>query len=118
MKFKFEELQVYQKSLDLIDAIYQETRRFPGEESYGLTSQFRRASVSVALNISEGSGGTKKEFKRFLRTALNSVKECVVCTTVALRQNYISENTHLQLRERLVEIAKMISGLQKYLDRE
>ena len=115
MKFNFEDLQVYQKSVDLVDAVYLTSRQFPKEEIYGLTSQFRRAVLSISLNISEGSGGTKKEFLRFLRTASNSLKECIVCITVAKRQNFLSTKEHDELREKLVEISKMISGLKKYL---
>ena len=118
MKFNFEDLRVYQKSLDLVDAVYEESKQFPKEEIYGLTSQFRRATVSISLNIAEGSGGTKKEFLRFLRTASNSLKECVVCITVAQRQNFISNKEHDELRSQLVEISKMISGLKKYLLKE
>jgi four helix bundle protein len=115
MKFNFEDLQVYQKSLDLVDAVYLITKQFPKGEIYGVTSQFRRAAVSISLNISEGSGGTKKEFLKFLRTASNSLKECIVCITVAQRQKFISAKDHDDLREKLVEISKMISGLKKYL---
>lgn len=85
MKFNFEELQVYQKSLDVVDAVYKVSQNFPNEEIYGLISQFRRAAVSISLNISEGSGGTKKEFLRFLRISSNSLKECIVCATIAKR---------------------------------
>ena len=79
MNFKFEELEVYKKSLIFIDVVYELTKEFPRQENYGLTSQFRRAAVSIALNIAEGSGGTKKEFSRYLVIASNSLKECVVC---------------------------------------
>ncbi len=102
MKFNFEDLKVYQKALDFIDLTYIITNDFPKEEIYGLTSQFRRAAVSIALNISEGSGGTDKEFTRFLRTSSNSLKECVVCATIAKRQNYISEETNQKCRNDLV----------------
>ena len=115
MKFNFEDLQVYQKSLDLVDSVYIISKQFPQEEVYGITSQFRRAAVSISLNIAEGSGGTKKEFLRFLRTASNSLKECIVCITVAQRQDFISSKEHDEMREKLVEISKMISGLKKYL---
>lgn len=115
MKFNFEDLVVYQKSLDFINFVYSTTNEFPKEELYGLTSQFRRASVSIALNISEGSGGSDKEFSRFLRISSNSLKECVVCTTVATRQKYISEEINQKCRRDLIEISKMISGLHRYL---
>lgn len=118
MNFKFEELQVYQKSLDFIDEVYSTTKDFPKDEIYGLSSQFRRAATSIALNIAEGSGGTKKEFGRYLRTAANSVKECVVCATVARRQEYIEEVILQEMRTKLTEIARMISGLRNYLKKE
>jgi four helix bundle protein len=117
MLFKFEDLKVYQKSLDFIDDVYSITKQFPKEEQYGLTSQFRRASTSIAMNISEGSGSTDKDFNKYLRTAYNSLKECVVCATVAYRQDFIGKEAHEKLRKELVEISKMIAGLRKYLNR-
>lgn len=111
--FNFEKLIVYQKSLDFIDFVYELTSRFPIEEKYNITDQFRRAATSIALNIGEGSGGTDKEFNSFLRISKRSLKECVVCTTIAFRRKYISFNEEADLRKRLVEIAKMNSGLSK-----
>lgn len=57
-KFKFEDLKVYQKALDFVDEVYQVTKSFPKEELYGLSSQYKRAAVSVPLNIAEGAGDT------------------------------------------------------------
>jgi four helix bundle protein len=118
MLFKFEDLKVYQKSLDFIDSVYKITLQFPQEELYGLTSQFRRASTSIALNIAEGSGSTDKDFNKYLRTAFNSLKECVVCSTLAFRLKFINKEIDDNLRKELVEISKMIAGLRKYLNRE
>lgn len=73
--FNFEKLIVYQKSLDYIDYVYELTNKFPKEEIYGLTSQWRRAANSVALNIGEGEGGTTKEFSNFLRISKRSIRE-------------------------------------------
>lgn len=115
IKFKFEDLKVYQKSIIFIDKVYVITSKFPKEESYRLTSQFVRASTSIALNIAEGSGDTNAQFRRFLRIALQSLKECVVCITIAKNQNYISVDENQQFREDLTELSKMISGLRKYL---
>lgn len=64
-RFDFEKLNVYQKALEYIDFVYKLTEKFPKEEQFGLTSNFRRAAQSIALNIGEGSGGTKAEFKNF-----------------------------------------------------
>ncbi len=73
MAFKFEKLKVWQKSLDLSGEIHELTLSFPKEELYVLTSQIKRATDSIALNIAEGSTGqSNKEFNRFLGIALRS----------------------------------------------
>lgn len=90
VKFAFEDLKVYQKALDFVDIAYLFSSAFPKEEKYGLSSQFTRAATSIALNIAEGAGDTDAQFNRFLNVAIDSVKECVVCSTIAKRQNFIS----------------------------
>ena len=112
-KFEFEGLIVYQKSLELINLVYKITRHFPDSERYMLTHQFIRAAHSVALNIAEGTGGTKSEFKNFLRIAKRSVRECVVCITIAHEQEYISKEENENIRTRCAEISKMLNGLIK-----
>jgi len=114
-KFKFEDLKVYQKALDFVDVVYKICNNFPKTERYALSSQFTRAAVSISLNIAEDSGDTDAQFNRFLQIVLNSAKECVVCSTIAERQDYISNETDIQVREKLTELSKMITSLQKYL---
>lgn len=109
--FKFEELIVYQKSLDFIDQVYLLTNKFPKEESFRLTSQFIRAAHSVALNIADGSGGTNAEFRNYLRISKRSARECIVCITIAIRQKYLSIQDEQDSRQRLTEISKMLNGL-------
>ena len=115
IKFKFEDLKVYQKALDFIDTTYKSTESFPNTENFGLTSQFRRASVSIALNIAEGSGDTNAQFNRFLNITNGSIKECVVCSTISERLKYISKDENYNNRLQLEELSKMTMGLQKYL---
>lgn len=115
VKFAFEDLKVYENALNWVDFAYDTTTKFPKHELYGLTSQLNRAAVSVALNIAEGSGDTDLQFNRFLQIALNSVKECVVCSSIAKRRKYITELEENEIRLMLEEVSKMISGLQKYL---
>lgn len=80
MPFKFEKLIVWQKALDLSEAIDRLTKQFPKEELYILSSQIKRAAGSVSLNIAEGSTGqTNPEFGRFLSYALRSNIEVVGC---------------------------------------
>ena len=115
VKFNFEDLKVYQKALDFVDYSYSLTAKFPREEVYGLSSQFNRAAVSIALNTSEGSGDTDAQFHRYLQAAADSVRECVTCSTVAFRRKYIQEEENKKARLMLLEILKMISSLQRYL---
>ena len=114
-RFKFEELKVYQKSLDFVDDVYDITRKFPKDELYGLTSQYKRASISIPLNIAEGAGDTDAQFNRYLQLAWGSTKECVVCSTIARRQCFISVEDDKKARIKLTELSKMTVSLQKYL---
>ncbi len=114
-EFNFEKLKTYQKSLDFIDYCYEVVKQFPIDERYGLTSQYRRASLSISLNIGEGHGDTDAQFNRYLKMAWDSVKECVVCSTVAKRQNYITEKEDIKARQKLEELSKMITSLMKRL---
>lgn len=115
IKFKFEDLKVYQKSLEFIDVVYDTCNNFPNKEQYRLTSQFIRAANSIALNIAEGSGDTNPQFCRFLRITLGSIRESVVCSTIAKNQNYVSSEENQLLRKKLAELSKMTTGLIKYL---
>lgn len=92
MKFKFEDLIIWQKGMDLGENMNGLARRFPKEELYNLSSQIRRASDSIALNMSEGSIlQTGREFKKFLGYSIRSIAEVVTCLHKAKRRNYISD---------------------------
>lgn len=108
--FKFEDLMIYQKAIDFIKFSYKTTKDFP-KEQYSLISQFQRAAQSIGLNIAEGSGGTNAQFIRFLRISQGSIFECVVCTTIARNEGYITEENSKLLRMYLAELSKMTSGL-------
>ena len=109
--FNFEKLITYQKALNYIDTVYTMTGKFPDYELYGLSAQFRRAACSVALNTGEGAGSSDKDFNNFLRIAKRSIRECIVCTDIAFRRSYISDNERTDSRSRLLELAKLNSGL-------
>ncbi len=115
--FKFEELKVYQRSLDIIDDIYNLTEKFPKKEMFVLTSQLLRAVNSIALNIAEGANSTNKVFNNHLRIANDSLKECIVCLTIARRRKYISTEDDTKLRTQFLVVAKMITNLKKYLNK-
>ncbi len=114
-RFDFEDLKVYQKSLDYVDFVYEITKKFPKEEIFSLANQFRRASVSVSLNIAEGSGGSKAEFNQFLKIARRSVRECVAVIEISYRQAFVSSEVKKQSRKFCIELSKMLSGLMKSL---
>jgi len=93
MKFKFENLIIWQKAMDYGENIFQLSNQFPKEEIYNLTSQIRRAVDSIALNISEGSiGQSNPEHKRFIGFAIPSLAEVVTCLHKAQRRKYISDD--------------------------
>lgn len=92
MSFKFEKLIIWQKSMEFGESIFKLTLQFPKDEVFNLTSQIRRASDSVALNISEGSIlQSKAEFRKFLGYSIRSLAEVVTCLYKAKNRNYISE---------------------------
>jgi four helix bundle protein len=112
----FRKLKVYQKAIDYSVNIYDLTKTFPKEELFGLSSQLRRAVVSISLNIAEGSGNkSSKEFKRFLEIALRSSYEVMSCLEIALKLNYMKEKNHRTLIADADEIAAMIVGFSKQL---
>ena len=114
-RFDFEDLKVYQKSMDYVDFVYEITGKFPKEEMFSLVNQFRRASVSVCLNIAEGSGGSKAEFNQFLKISRRSVRECVAVIEIAYRQAFVSSEVKEQSRNFCIELSKMLNGLMKSL---
>ena len=118
MDFNFEKLEVYKKSINCIKAIYNVTQTFPKDEMLCLTNQIRRASVSIALNIAEGSSRSSKDFKRFLDIAKGSIYECAAVLEIACEQKYIEQNQYRALKEQLIELSKMTSGLKKALSTE
>ena|SRR3990172_265602 len=114
-KFKFENLNVYQETLALIELVYSTTKKWPKEELFGLTNQIRRAIVSIALNIAEGTSRTKKDFRHFLDLARGSVYESVAILQIAEKQGYISPQELEKLYRELIKISKMVSALKNSL---
>ena len=115
--FKFEDLLVYQKAMQFGEITNSQVKKFPKEERFELSSQFKRASDSIALNIAEGSGGTDKQFHNYLGNAWHSAHECVSCSSKALLRNYISKDENELNREYLAELTKMISSLRNIISK-
>jgi four helix bundle protein len=114
--FNFEKLEVWKKAIDFADLIFLITRTFPDEERFGLTSQMRRAAVSVSSNIAEGSSRhSKEDYARFLEIATGSLFEVVSQSFIAEKQNYLSAEDRLRLYSAAEEQSKMLSGLRRSL---
>ena len=106
MAFMFENLDVYQKSIDLIDQITGLTRGFP-RGYYFLTDQLNRASLSIATNIAEGNGRfTKNDRKNFFIIARGSAQECIPLLEIARRKGLIEESTVSDFRNQLEVIPR------------
>lgn len=112
MGFSFEKLEVYKEALDFANEIYEVTKRYPKEEIFGITNQIRRAAMSIALNIAEGSGRTKKEFRHFLDMARTSGYECIPLLEISKKQNYIKPEEFNVLYERCDVLVKRINALK------
>ena len=116
--YGFEKLDVWQKSRLLVRDIYLITKSFPDDERFGLTSQIRRAMISVSCNIAEGtSRWSNKEKIRFIEIAYGSLMEVVNCLMLAFDLEYISEQKILELRFNIDIVANKLNGLKKSLDR-
>lgn len=114
-----ENLEVSKKSIDFVVKVYRATDHFPSEEKFGLTSQIRRASVSVPANIAEGAARTSsKEFMHFLSISQGSASEVETEILIAHRLGFLSEEIYSDLVGNLDEIGRMISGLRKHLLRK
>ena len=108
-----EDLSVYKKSIDLVEAIYKLTRDYPSDEKFGLISQMRRSTVSVPSNISEGFGRkSKKEIVNFLYISCGSLSELKTQVEISKRLGYISNSS---IMVKIDEIKKMLFGLIKSL---
>lgn len=110
--FKFENLLVYQKAMDFAELVDDITKTFPQRELYALSSQYRRASDSIGLNIAEGYPGSDAQFCKHINHAIYSANECVSASTKALRREYITFDQDEETRRQLVEITKMLSSLR------
>ncbi len=107
----FENLDVYQKSIDLADKLLVSTAQFP-RGFYFLSDQLNRACVSIATNLAEGNGRfIKADRKNFFTIARGSAQECIPLIELAPRQGLISDGEYGQFRNEIEAIAKMLLGL-------
>ena len=106
------DLVVWQKSMDVVVLVYKMTETFPKEEIYGLTSQMRRAAVSIPCNIAEGKRRmTENEFKHFLRIAFGSAAELETQMEISLKLGFVNPDNISEVVRLLDEVMRMLNKL-------
>lgn len=114
--FKFEKLKIWQKAMDFGEEMNMISDSFPKKELFNLSSQLRRASDSIALNISEGSiEQSIPEYKRFLGYSIRSLAEVVTCLYKAKRRNYINETNFDNYYKEAFHLMNMLLAFKKSL---
>ena len=115
----FKKLSVWQKSYGVTLEVFRCTKRFPFEERFGLTSQTRRAAMSIEANIAEGCGrGTKPDFARFLQQAMGSASELECHLLIARDLRILNDLEHHNLENRVLEVKRMLTSLMERVRRK
>jgi four helix bundle protein len=113
------DLIAWQRGMDLVESAYEMAKEFPRDEMFGLTSQLRRAAVSIPSNIAEGQGRrTRGEFRRHLRIAHGSLLEVETHVRIAARLQYISVPREQDALAQCGEIGRLLNGLLNALGSE
>ena len=108
----FKDLIVWQKGIELVNEIYKVTKPFPKEEMYGLTSQIRRAAISIPANIAEGWGrGTTKNYIQFLEISRGSLFELNTLIIISYNQEYLNREICDEIEDKLNETGRMLNTL-------
>jgi four helix bundle protein len=111
------DLDVWKKSIEFVTEVYSVTSMFPKSEIYGLSSQIRRAAVSIPSNIAEGATRKHKtEFKQFLYVALSSAAELDTQFIIASNLGFLEKQNLEKIQNELTSICRMIQGLIKSLN--
>jgi len=114
--FNFEKLDVWRRAVELASFVYGFTQEFPADEKFGITSQMRRAAVSVSSNIAEGSSrSSRADFARFVELAVGSLYELVSQGFIARGQGLLSESDFQRVYADAEELIRMLSGLRNHL---
>jgi four helix bundle protein len=115
-RFRFEKLEVWQEARKLNRHVYRLARKFPKEEMFAMTSQLRRASLSVPSNMAEGSGrSSDKDFAHFLEQAYGSLMELASLLYLALDERYLDENEVETALNEIESLAKRTASLNRSL---
>jgi four helix bundle protein len=105
----FRELKIWQRSMDIVVDVYDKTKTFPKEETYGITQQIRRSGVSIPSNISEGAGrNTDSQFKHFLEISMGSCNELQTQIELSRRIGYLSNEEANKILDEALQIYRVI----------
>ncbi|HEX3143540.1 MAG TPA: four helix bundle protein [Pyrinomonadaceae bacterium] len=114
----YQELVAWQKAMDLVEDVYKLTKHFPREELYALTSQIRRAAVSVPSNIAEGQGRrTTSDFLRHLSIAYGSLREVETQAMIAQRLKYVAGANVKSVIDKAGDVGRLLNGLMSALEK-
>ena len=114
--FRFEKFDVWHRALDFAAEVYRATSPFPSDERFGLTSQMRRASVSVSSNIAEGSSrSSDADFARFVEIGYGSLMEVVSQLTTARNETFLADELYGDIYRSADALGRMLSGLKSKL---
>jgi four helix bundle protein len=113
----YEDLVAWQRAMELVDAVYNVTSTWPNDERFGLTSQIRRAAVSIAANIAEGQGRNgRREFMHHLGIANGSICEVETMIRIATRQGYQEPDIEANVLAIAREVSRLVNGLLRSLN--
>jgi four helix bundle protein len=108
------ELDVWKKSMDLVEVVYSVTANFPKEERYGLASQMQRAAVSIPSNIAEGTARkSNKELLQFISIAMGSAAELETQYLISIRLGYNTEENKIMTL--IIDVKKLLLGFRNYI---
>ena len=113
MVFNYERLDVWKLAMNLVNKIYDLSKKYPDEEKYGLTLQLKRSVTSVPLNIAEGSIRSKKEFSQYIRIALGSLVETDTNLKISIMRDFISQNEYDEIAPFIEELYFKLLALHK-----
>ncbi len=113
-EYSFERLEVWKKSMELVKMIYDVTKSFPVSEKYGLTSQLRRATVSISSNLAEGTSRiSNKDKAHFTTLSFSSAMEVLNQILIAKELEFLSEENYIEIRKKISKITNMLNSLRK-----
>jgi four helix bundle protein len=115
MIFNFENLKVYQLGLEFTNSVFEKSKDWSAKYQFNISDQIRRASLSIPLNIAEGSSKSKIEFKRFLSISRGSCYECIPLIEILFKQKLISLKEREIWYNQLLSLSKMLSSLRSSL---